>query len=158
MPAEDFPVSEMVDWKELIHPSATRSDYSSGSGSQPKRSDETSPTPTRAGLAVHDSHPLGHERIQLDNLQVQHLLASPSLATASSPASSALGHSPGSVQHEVVVKKVLLKFFQQTLIPFPLYTARDKTYDRVVLSYALTAGLYIHCHTQQVSNHVDEWF
>ncbi len=112
MPAEDFPSSEMVDWKELNHSSATRSDYSSGSGRQPKRSDETSPTP-RAGLAVHDSHPLAHERIQLDHLQVQHLLASPSLATASSPASSALGHSPGSVQHEVVVKIVHLFLFNQ---------------------------------------------
>lgn len=99
VPAEDSPTSEMVEWKEFL-PSTTRSNYSSGSGSQPKQSEGFS----KAGLADHASHPFAHERTQFDTLQVQNLPTSPSLATASSPASSALGHSPGSVRHDVVVR------------------------------------------------------
>lgn len=89
--------SEKVNWQELQEGKA---ELNAVDGSQPDFYDESSLTPRGADL-VKGSPILSQEPVQPATLQVQNLPTSPSLATASSPASSALGHSPGSTQQEV---------------------------------------------------------
>ena len=90
---------EKVDWQELLGSSEGRGELDTGDGSQPDFYDESSPTPRAAPMT---SDPiLSQGPVQPATLQVQSLPASPSLATASSPASSALGHSPSSTRQEV---------------------------------------------------------
>jgi len=94
--------SEKVNWQELLGSSEGSAELNGIDITQPDYYDESSPTPR--GGAPGKSSPilLSQEPIQPATLQVQNLPTSPSLATASSPASSALGHSPGSTQQEEV--------------------------------------------------------
>ncbi|KDR68423.1 hypothetical protein GALMADRAFT_272650 [Galerina marginata CBS 339.88] len=82
--------SDQVNWEELMGGGGDRA-FGGSNGSRASLFSETLTPKAELPDPVSRSH-LG--------IQVQNLTTSPSLATISSPASSALGHSPGSVHNE----------------------------------------------------------
>jgi len=99
--SKGFDTSEKVNWQELLGSSEGNVELKAFDVGQPDCYDESSPTPRGAAPGMGSPILLSQEPVQPATLQVQNLPTSPSLATASSPASSALGHSPGSTQQEV---------------------------------------------------------
>lgn len=93
--------SENVDWRELLGSSAEKEKAELTVVDDAQRSfyEDSSQTPRDTALVT--TPIMSQGTVHPATLQVQNLPTSPSLATTSSPASSALGHSPSSTRQEV---------------------------------------------------------
>jgi len=104
-------VTSEVNWQELMGDADIHRDFGT-SGSRATLFSETLSTPRAESprFAHQEIIPAEDKLSALENsggLQKLNVPASPSLATVSSPASSALGHSPGSMRQDVSVNLLL---------------------------------------------------